>query len=165
METWKTIKYYPNYSVSDNGKIKNNKTGNIINQGKHHGYNRVTLYHNKKSKHLFVHRLVADAFITNPNNLLYVNHKNEIRDDNNVYNLEWCNIQYNNNYGNRGHKISNKKKNKTTYWTCQKCIVNGIKFESITDASKYFNLNSASLYVAFHRGQTKCCGYDIKIGW
>lgn len=165
MENWKIINDYPNYSISDIGKIRNNKTGTILNQGNHHGYKRVTLYHNRKPKHLFVHRLVADAFVPNPNNLPYVNHKNEIRDDNNAFNLEWCTVIYNNNYGNRGRKISNCKKNKTTIWTIKQCTVNGVKFKSITDASNHFNLKSSTLNSALYRGQSKCCGYDIKIGW
>jgi len=55
-----------------------------------------------------IHRLVAETFLSNPNNLPIVNHKNENRQDNFVDNLEWCSALYNNNYGNRNAKISNK---------------------------------------------------------
>lgn len=54
------------------------------------GYKRVHLEKNKKSKHVFVHRLVAEAFIPNPDNKPYINHKNGVRTDNRVENLEWC---------------------------------------------------------------------------
>ena len=65
-----------------------------------------------KKKYKKIHRLVAETFIPNPNNLPYINHKNENRSDNRVENLEWCDSKYNNNYGNRNKKIgvANSKK-------------------------------------------------------
>ena len=64
------------------------------------GYHVVTLYSPNKTKRKFqVHRLVAEAFIRNPNNLPCVNHKDENKINNTATNLEWCTYQYNNNYG------------------------------------------------------------------
>lgn len=57
-----------------------------------------------KDKNIAVHRCVAKTFIPNPYNLPEVNHKNEIKTDNNIYNLEWCTSKYNNNYGSRKEK-------------------------------------------------------------
>lgn len=54
-----------------------------------------------------MHRLVASAFLQKCNDLTEVNHKNEVKTDNRVENLEWCNRKYNVNYGSRLHKISN----------------------------------------------------------
>lgn len=54
---------------------------------------------NGKAKHEKIHRLVALAFIDNPNNYPHVNHKDEDKNNNSVSNLEWCDIKYNNNYG------------------------------------------------------------------
>ncbi len=64
------------------------------------GYLSVELFKNKKSKRILVHRLVAQAFIPNPDNLPCVNHKDESRTNNAVENLEWCTYKYNSNYGN-----------------------------------------------------------------
>lgn len=71
-----------------------------------HGYLTVLLQKNQKAKHKLVHRLVAEAFIPNPDNKPEVNHKNGIRTDNRVQNLEWVsrneNIQHS--YDFLGHK-------------------------------------------------------------
>ena len=66
-----------------------------------YGYERVMLYKHGKSKLKQVHRLVAEAFIDNPDNLPQVNHKDENKLNNSVDNLEWCDAKYNCNYGTR----------------------------------------------------------------
>ena len=70
------------------------------------GYKLVRLYKDGNGVTFKVHRLVAQAFIPNPRNLPEVNHKNEVKDDNGVENLEWCTRKDNMNYGNRGKKAS-----------------------------------------------------------
>ena len=62
-------------------------------------YKRVSLYKDGQYKSKYVHRLVAEAFIPNPNNSPVVNHKDEDGTNNKVENLEWCTNQYNANYG------------------------------------------------------------------
>lgn len=78
------------YSISDEGQIRNNRTGYILKSYIQNGYCHVTLYINKKPRRFSVHRLVALMFIPNPKNKEYVNHKNGIKSDNKVENLEWC---------------------------------------------------------------------------
>ena len=100
-EIWKDVKGYEGlYQVSNFGKVKSFKEsakfGNpyLINSGFH----VVTLYLKDRTKRKFqVHRLVAETFIPNPENLPCVNHKDENKLNNCVSNLEWCTYQYNNN--------------------------------------------------------------------
>lgn len=111
---WKKIPSlnYIQYYVSNTGLIKNGE-GHIMKQrtNPETGYNQVKLViASGKGKTFSVHTLVAEAFISNPNNYSEVNHKNEIRTDNRVENLEWCTHKYNLNYGNRNNRISESQR-------------------------------------------------------
>ena len=101
-EIWKQID--DRYSVSNFGRIKSNYANKerILKPYKNHrGYLMVDLRHPNTRKGMQVHRLVAIAFIPNPNNLPEVNHKDEDKTNNCVDNLEWCTTEYNCNYGTR----------------------------------------------------------------
>ena len=87
------------YAVSDDGRVWSKirqKWLKVADNGK--GYLKVILCKNGERKPCFVHRLVAQAFIENPDNLPEVNHKNEVKTYNRVDNLEWCTSKYNINY-------------------------------------------------------------------
>lgn len=93
---WKQIEDFPNYSVSSDGQIRNDKTGKLrVLSLDHNGYVVCGLSRSGKRKECKVHRLVAYAFIDNPNNKPHINHKNGIVTDNTVNNLEWCTQQEN----------------------------------------------------------------------
>lgn len=92
-ETWKAIVRYEGiYEVSDRGRVRSLKYGKakILTPWKTcDGYLAVKLYKDGKLKTVTVHRLVAEAFIPNPNNLETVNHKDEVKTNNDASNLEW----------------------------------------------------------------------------
>src|SRR5688572_28219048 len=85
---------YPDYTVFSNGRIKSfkkDKNGIFLKGYKNKkGYVKVTLTNEHGLKHFPVHRVIAKTFIPNPNNLPQVNHKNGVKTDNMVSNLEWC---------------------------------------------------------------------------
>lgn len=86
-----------NYLVSNGGQVKNKNTGNILKGAiKENGYREYQLVFNGKRKYVLGHRLVAEAFIANPNNKLQVNHINGDKLDNNISNLEWVTANENN---------------------------------------------------------------------
>lgn len=104
MEEWKTIEGYENkYLISNKGRVKSlyDKNGNyrkyIIQPRKKAIYLYVNLYKNGKCKTKKIHRLVAETFIPNPNNLHCVNHIDGNKHNNNVNNLEWCTYSENTN--------------------------------------------------------------------
>lgn len=108
---WIDLKGYEGlYKISTDGQIlgiKSNKTLKPdINQD---GYCRVRLYKDKECKHYSVHRLVAQTFLPNPDNLPEVNHKDEDKTNNCVENLEWVSSKTNCNYGKRNRKIALSK--------------------------------------------------------
>lgn len=91
MEVWLPIKDYPNYQVSSDGRIKNINTGYIFLPHIRGFYLRVGLYTPsiKRAKSFSVNRLVAQAFLGDRDHSWEVNHKNGIKDDNRLVNLEW----------------------------------------------------------------------------
>lgn len=102
-EIWKTIEEFPNYEVSSLGNVRNKKTGRILKSSLAKGYPQVILCQNGDKYSRRVHRLVATAFLPNPNNYPDINHKDECKTHNNVDNLEWCDETYNIQYS--GYKL------------------------------------------------------------
>ena len=145
-EIWKDIRNYDGlYQVSNTGKIKSlnyRHTGRekmLKLSVNNKGYLYVILYKNGVKKFYRINRLVAEAFISNPNNYPCVNHKDENKTNNFVCinedgtvdfkksNLEWCDQKYNNNYGTRLERVAEK----TTNGKCSKPV---LQIDQLTDA-------------------------------
>lgn len=100
-EIWKPIPDYEEfYLISSKGKVKSLRTNKVLRESQTgSGYNHVTLCVNKIKKSYMTHRLVAQAFIPNPNKYPEINHKDENKLNNCVENLEWCTKSYNERHG------------------------------------------------------------------
>lgn len=118
-EIWKTIEECADYQVSNFGRIRSFKydkiNGKIMKPYKTtKGYLQIDLSLDGRKRetrlHLAIHRLVAKAFIPNPDNLPQVNHKDEDKTNNHVDNLEWCTNEYNCNYGTHTERCAEKQR-------------------------------------------------------
>lgn len=111
------------------------------------GYRRITLHtEDKKMKTYQVHRLIALAWLPNPENYDLINHKDEIKTNNDVDNLEWCDYKYNNNYGTRLDKVKKPVI----------CVETGERYNSIKEAAAANNVSVTSVSSCL-RGVTKTC--------
>lgn len=167
----KFIKGYENlYSIDEEGKVysyRKNHYMKLIDDGK--GYLQVSLSKNGKRKTYKVHRLVAETFIENPQNLPCVNHINEIRNDNRVENLEWCTYEYNNSYGHRLEKIQ-ERRNQGVFDEQKKAIIAcDIKtgkelyyFISVAEASRFLNKSHCNIIACLKGRQKTAYGYKWK---
>lgn len=91
---------YPDYLVYEDGRIWSNKTNKFLKPAyTRAGYASVELFGYNGRKRFLIHRLVANAYIPNPNHYPQINHKDENPKNNHVNNLEWCTARYNMNYG------------------------------------------------------------------
>ena len=107
-EVWKDVKGYEGlYEVSTMGRVKSLRSGKILKPAKNkNGYLRVDLYKDGKQKHFLVHRLVAEAFLGNPDNKPCVNHLSEVKTSNHYSNLEFCTQKENLNWGTRTERAA-----------------------------------------------------------
>lgn len=89
-EIWKPVTYCNKYEVSSLGRIRNTRGRILKTYETKSGYIKIGLKYQNSRRNFFLHRLVATAFIPNPLNKPHVNHKNGIKTDNTILNLEWC---------------------------------------------------------------------------
>lgn len=140
---WKGYFVSPDGKVYTNRKSPLNRKGELreLSSSNNKGYMQIQLWNSGKRKPFSVHRLVAEAFIPNPDNLPQVNHINEDKSDNHVDNLEWCNNQQN------------------TEYSCSKLYIienkNGDKFEvfNLTKWCEENNLKKQSLYQTYTKAK------------
>ena len=183
MEKWENIVGYEGkYQISNLGRVKSLKDRyryreRILKPSTNkRGYKKVVLVKvGEKRKTFLVHRLVAEAFIPNPNNYSEVNHKDENPSNNNVDNLEWCTRKYNINYGTAIERATEKRKgykhSEETKLKISKnhadvsgkfnpraksvvCIELNKQYDTIIDASRDLNINNSDI--------GKCCRGKLK---
>lgn len=151
-EEWKPIKGYEGlYEISNFGRVYSLITNKILKFVNCNGYYGVNLVKNGLMKKTTIHRLVAQAFITNPNNYSCVNHKDENKLNNHVDNLEWCSYKYNSNYGTSIQRQSEKIKGRLNGKQSKpiRCVETNIIYPSSAEAGRQLNIYKCCI--------TKCC--------
>lgn len=177
IEIWKDVIGYEGfYQVSNLGRVRSldryvlNKfvKGKILTpKTDKDGYLQICLYNNGR-KYYRIHRLVAQTFIPNHSNFPEINHKNEIKTDNRVENLEWCTTQYNSSYGSRAEKIietRNKKELKKAEKPVIMLTLEGKpinEYKSISEASRKNNISLGNLWSVLNGRLKHTGGYCWK---
>lgn len=137
MEEWRDVVGYEDlYEVSNLGKIRSSYTGRILSPGISQGYYYVALYKDGLRRNKQVHRLVAEAFLPNPMNHPLINHIDEVKTNNVVSNIEWCDYSYNVTYNGNAMRISESLKGKTP-WNKGKTMSDGFR-RSVSDGMKNY---------------------------
>lgn len=159
-ELWAEIKGFEDYQVSSLGRIKSfkqNKNGKILAYGSSGSYYTVILRKGNNIYNKYIHRLVAETFIPNVNNLSQVNHKDENTHNNCVDNLEWVEAKTNNNYGTRTKKaIKNRDIKNIPHFRKVKCIETEQIYPSISEAARTIGVCDTSISRVC-KGERKTC--------
>lgn len=154
---WRKVNCRPNYSVNNVGDIRNDKTGRILKPHKSTtGYYQVML--GRKTSPLYVHRVTAQAFIENPENLPQVDHINGNKLDNRVENLRWVTVSENCLSFGHSERIENRKKK-----------IRGINgndvliFNSRNECAEYFGVNKTRIKYdyPFQKGAMKGWTFEL----
>lgn len=163
-EKWKDIKNYEGlYQISNLGRVKKINKSNIIickPSIDTSGYKQIVLTKNKKRKSYKIHRLIAQAFIPNPNNLPQINHKDENKLNNDVSNLEWCTLQYNCNYGSRNYRCTRHRQHRVQQYNKQNNLVR--EYLSLKEAEKITKIKYQQISRCCRNKQKSAGGYIWK---
>lgn len=165
MEKWKDIVGYESYyQISDIGRIKRKDTEKILKNNIRNGYEYVTLCVNGQRKKFYVHRLVAIAFIPNPNSYEQVNHKDGNKSNNKASNLEWCTQKENLLHAFRTGLNTPTTQNLIRF--DRKPVIrieDGKWFSGVTEAANQMGVCEAAMSKCLNKGlSATCCGYHWK---
>ena len=161
---WAVVNVCPIYEVSSCGKVRNSKTGKLLSSYRNkQGYLYIKLQINKKQTHKAVHRLVAAAFVDNPENKPQVNHLDLNKSNNHYSNLEWATGRENSMHAIKNGAVNYRKRNpssKYKYFNVKKLSLNGDlieEFAGISKAAADTGINKHNIHAVI-RGDRKSAG-------
>ena len=153
VETFVKIEGFENYEVSNLGKVRNIKSGIMLKPWiTKDGYLRHCLYKHNKRKNLLLHRIIATAFIDNPEKKPQVNHIDENKLNNDLSNLEWCTGRENLVHGTRTKRVAEKLSKKVIQLDLNDSVLN--EFESMGQAERETGVPSGNI--------SRCCNGERK---
>ena len=157
MERWRPVKDFSTYEVSDEGRVRNVKTGRVMKtSNSNYGYEQVCLRKNKQQHTKKVHRLVADAFYEGDHEGLDVNHIDGDKLNNNLSNLEFCTRKENINHAFRtGLKQPSRMKK-------VRVIETGIVYESIRECARQIGVDQSMICQCLTGRQKTTHGYSFE---
>ena len=161
-EIWKNIEGYEGYQISNLGRVKSLKFGKerILKPNKDKDkYLIVCLCKQGIKKMCKVHRLVASAFIENPNNFCELNHRDECKANNCVSNLEWCDRKHNINYGTRNQRAAASRINHPKRSKQVMCVETGIIYPSTIEAARQLGFSQGNISSCCNGRHKTCGGY------
>lgn len=145
-ERWKEIEGFPNYEVSDQGRVRNKKTGNFLKAPTCDRYLMVMLYKNGTPHHKSIHRLVAEAFLPKIEGKNQVNHKDGDRYNNYACNLEWCDASENQIHAIKNGLTHVKPPSTNRHTRFVKILETGECFESLIDCANKMGVHQSTLW-------------------
>lgn len=164
MVEWKSVAGFEGlYEVNDNGEVRSVPRfrsgkggaptpvkGRTLKQSKdRYGYLKVCLRDGSKAHNVLVHRIVAEAFIPNPENKPSVNHIDENKTNNSVSNLEWATVKENNNHGSRPEKLGRRVRR----------LPDMVEYPTIRAAAREMGVHPTSIRQAIVGRTGSCCGF------
>lgn len=160
---WKKVSRNDNYSINELGQIRNDATGHILKPfiNKANGYPTVSLWRNNRSDNQTVHRLMAEAFIPNPDNKPTIDHIDGNRQHNSLDNLRWATYSENNArfgaHGVRSQRITvlhygEQRKKRGGGHEKWLDVIETLRFESITETSEFFGVSIGNISMMLKNG-------------
>lgn len=166
-ERWRNTKDFPGYRVSDQGRVRSFRNGKpkiMTPQTQRLGYIYVPLTRDGKQHKGYIHRLMAKAFIPNPENLPEVNHINGRKDDNTLDNLEWCDRAGNMRHARETGLWDVERMAAISREVCRRpvyCYELDILFDRCADAADYFDVDRSTITMACRKKSHYAVGYHF----
>lgn len=162
MDNWKEIPNTGKYEVSNDGRVRNSKSGLVLKTGwTRGGYEKVNLYYDGNMHNAKIHRLVAEAFVPKKEGCSIVNHIDGNKHNNCFTNLEWCTSKDNSIHA-FSHGLSYRSENSGVPKRKVEIVETRMSFDSVSDCARYLNVARSHIFACLSGKRKMCCGYTFR---